>query len=536
MLLKKETFEKWGYNIDDLRMGSNKLVIYICDYCNQLSEKQYYKYNKGRQTIEKDCCKNKPCNQTKISQVFEMKYGKGIRSALQVPAFFEKQQKTTQDRFGVTNIFSDPNTKEKIKQTNIEKYGVGNPQQNKEIKEKTKQTLKLKTGFEYPLQNPESLKKTEDKIEERFGVRHFGELQKIDFSEIIELCKNKSYELLLSEELYRNNKQLLPLKCVFHGETFSASVGAMRNNDHQCPRCQDVYSSKQEQEIFDFIVGLGIPENEIIRRDRKILGVEMDIFLPKINFAIEHHGLYYHSDKFKDFELHYKKFFLAKEKGIFLFQIYGDEWQEKQDMCKSMIKTHLGLIKNKINARDCYVLQVDKNSNKHLRRKVINFMEDNHVQGNSNGTISYFILCDKKTNEIYSSVTLRNLMNNKRDKVSDVKPIEIARFCCKQNSSVRGCFSKQLKVVKSWCKDKGYSEIFTYSDCRYSWGNVYEKNGFEYRGHTGIGHYYLLENKRYQRLPTRLRRGNNKSEEQILKDEDIFKIYNAGHYRWELKI
>mgnify|MGYP001565041480 CR=1 FL=1 len=535
MLLKKETFEKRGYDIDKMRMGSNKLVIYVCDYCNQIFEKQYYKYNKGRKTIEKDCCSNKSCNQAKIAQVFEKKYGKGIRTALQVPQFYQKQQNTIQEKYGVMNVFSDPNIQKKIKQTNIEKYGVENPQQNKDVQDKTKATMKERYGVEHPYQSKELIKKAEDKTEERFGVRHFGELQRVDWSEIINVCEKKGYELSSLEEEYKNKRSLLNVMCRHHNEPFNTSFVAMRNNDHQCPRCQDVYSSRQEQEIFDYIIGLGMPKSDIVRRDRKTIGMEMDIFLPARNFAIEHHGLYYHTDEFKEKELHFKKFLFSKENNIKLFQIYGDEWQEKQDICKSMIQTRLGIVKDKINARDCYVLQVDTNSNKYLKNSVIDFVNNNHLQGNSSGTLNYFVLLDKKTNEIVSCISFRKTMSTKSRKDIRDPNIEIARFCCKKFHNVRGAFSKLLKSAKNWAKEQGYSEIFTYSDCRFSWGNIYEKSGFKYKGHTGIGFYYLVNGERYARFPKSfLEEGKNIKE--CAEENGIHKIYNAGHYRWELKI
>ena len=535
MILKQETKEKFGYDVDSLKLQSEKLCLLVCDYCGMLFERRFSKYNVGRINIQKDACSKKECQSNKRSDAFEHKYGKGIRTALQNPESLKKQQKTTEEKYGVKNVFSSEIIKTKIKQTNLDKYGVENPQQNKKIKEKTKQTLKQRTGYDFPLQDPETLKKTEDKIEEKFGVRHYEELQKKPFSEIIELCNKKQYQIFFEEEDYRNKQQKLLFGCIKHPEEkFNSNLSAVMNNIHQCPRCQDVYSSKQEQEIFDFIISLGVPENEIVRRDRKIIGMEMDLYLSKRNFAIEHHGLYYHTEEFKERELHFKKFFCSKEQNIKLFQIFGDEWQEKQDICKSMIRSRLGF-SNKMNARDCFVLKIDSESNKKIKRKIIDFINENHLQGNSSGTLNYFALLNKKTNEIIACVSLRKTMNTKSRKDIQDPNIEIARFCCKKGDNVRGGFSKILKKIIFWAKEQKYSEIFTYSDCRYSWGEVYEKNGFIYKGHTGIGFYYLIKGERYQRFPLRLLT-ENQSLEECAEENGIYKIYNAGHYRWELKI
>ena len=532
MILKQETKEKFGHDVDLLKLQSEKLVLLVCDYCGTLFERRFSKYNIGRINIQKDACEKTECQSKKREEVFLKKYG--CRTALQNKDFKEKAVKTFLERGGTTNPFSRPDIKEKIKQTNLQKYGVENPQQNEEVREKTKNTNREKYGADVPIQNKQIYEKIHDTIRERYGIEKFGELQKKDFIEIIELCKKKQYEILFKEEDYKNNKQLLPFKCIKHPEQcFNSSIGAM-HNIHQCPKCQDVYSSKQEQEIFDFIVSLSVPETDIIRRDRKTIGMEMDIFIPKINFGVEHHGLYYHTDEFKEKELHFKKFLFSKEKNIHLFQIYGDEWAEKQEICKSMLRSRLGF-SNKINARDCYILKIDAESNKHLKRNIIDFINNNHLQGNTSGTLNYFALLDKKTNEIFACVSLRKTINTQSRKNVQDPNIEIARFCCKTGYNVRGAFSKILKQIIVWAKDKGYSEIFTYSDCRYSWGEVYEKNRFEYRGHTGIGFYYLIKNERYARFPQRLLKDGQTLDE-CAEDNGIFKIYNAGNYRWELKI
>jgi len=533
MILEKETKEKFGYDVYALKQQSEKLCLLTCDYCGILFERRYSKFNIGRINVQKDACNSIPCQSKKREEVFLTKYG--VHAPLQKKEFMEKAVQTFL-KSGTTNPFSRPEVKEKTKQTMLYKYGVENPQQDKEIREKTRNTMSEKYGAEYPYQNKETLKKAEDSIEQHFGVRHYGELQKIPFENIITLANEKQYKILFEEKDYKNNKQKLLFKCLKHiDDDFETSIVALRNNERQCPRCQDVYSSKQEQEIYEYILSLGVDEREIVRRDRKEVGIELDLYLPKFQVAIEHHGLFYHSDRFKERELHYDKFYLSKQKGIHLFQIYGDEWENKQEICKSMISTQLHLIKNKINARDCYVLMIGKDTNKHLKKTVLNFIENNHLQGNSSGTLNYFVLLTKKENEIVACLSFRKTMNTRSRKDIQDPNIEIARFCCKKFCSIRGGFSKLLNQAKQWAKHQGYSEIFTYSDCRYSWGQIYEKNSFDYKGHTGIGFYYLIHGERYARFPLSLL-DKNQSLEESAKKNGIYKIYNAGNYRWELNI
>ncbi len=72
---------------------------------------------------------------------------------------------------------------------------------------------------------------------------------------------------------------------------------------HPCPICQ-IKVSKAEDEIYKFITS--IYNNTVDRNNRNIIKskyknrfLELDLYLPDINLAIEFNGSYWHSDKMK---------------------------------------------------------------------------------------------------------------------------------------------------------------------------------------------------------------------------------------------
>ena len=111
------------------------------------------------------------------------------------------------------------------------------------------------------------------------------------------------------------------------------------------------HTSISEKEISDFIKS--ICNYEILENDRNIISPkELDIYIPQKNLAIEFDGLYFHSTKFgKDSDYHLGKTLACEEKGIRLIHIFEDEWLFKRQIVESIIKSALGIYKQKIFAR-----------------------------------------------------------------------------------------------------------------------------------------------------------------------------------------
>jgi serine/threonine protein kinase len=101
-------------------------------------------------------------------------------------------------------------------------------------------------------------------------------------------------------------------------------------------------SDESEIKLIDFIKE--VYKDKIISKDRSILkNLELDIYLPKIKLAIELNGLYWHSELYKNKNYHLNKTKLCEEKGITLLHIFEDEWLEKLEIVKSIIKNKLNL-------------------------------------------------------------------------------------------------------------------------------------------------------------------------------------------------
>ena len=87
----------------------------------------------------------------------------------------------------------------------------------------------------------------------------------------------------------------------------------------QCMNCIKPHTSFMEQFIltsFEKVLG----KNNVISRDISIIGMELDIYIPKFNLAIEPGTWLYHEKKYNNIDLLKRN--KCKEKGIRLITIY----------------------------------------------------------------------------------------------------------------------------------------------------------------------------------------------------------------------
>ena len=108
----------------------------------------------------------------------------------------------------------------------------------------------------------------------------------------------------------------------------------------RCPFCSKNVS-KWEKEIKKFITNLNVDyisndRNQIIN-PKTNYPLELDIWFPKLNKAIECNGVYWHSsDKRKNTDKIKLKFCI--QIGIDLLVLTDQEWYSDQDKCKNKIK------------------------------------------------------------------------------------------------------------------------------------------------------------------------------------------------------
>ena len=405
---------------------------------------------------------------------------------------------------------------EQRQNTMLEKYGVKHALQSKEIAKKvsTKNKLNFKTGSsgrekylktmneKYGISNPMELFVFREKIINSHASRTHEQIEKTV------LNRKKTKFKLYGDENYRNNEKIKSTLKIRYNVEYPNQTKCSNDwlqiedkksfleklliTDHPIKIARDYnlgfstvykliseYGLKDlirktfhnEYEIEQFIKSLGFL---VTTNNRKILGgKELDIFVDNKNIAIEHNGIFWHSESNgKDKNYHLNKTIQCQEKGIQLIHVFESEWLEKQEIVKSIIAAKLGKFKTRLFARNCAVREIDndiKNS----------FLNENHSQGEDKSTINIGLFYNT---ELVSVMTFGNSRYNKKYEY------EMHRFCTKIGYQIIGGASK---LWSYFVKNHNPKSVITYADRRYSDGTFYEKIGFKKIGISKPNYFYF---------------------------------------------
>ena len=117
---------------------------------------------------------------------------------------------------------------------------------------------------------------------------------------------------------YTTSTDIIDYTCNHCGAKLQAPANKLMYRNQGCTVCSGYGTSFVEQLILH-VLQVSMPTTQIVSRDRRSIGMELDIFIPDKNIAIEVNGWHWHKDKLnRDLE----KYNLCQEKGINLITIY----------------------------------------------------------------------------------------------------------------------------------------------------------------------------------------------------------------------
>jgi hypothetical protein len=353
-------------------------------------------------------------------------------------------------------------------------------------------------------------------------------LKQFYYNKYVEKFKSTDdYDIkLFSFNDYIENKDLVVkfkhLKCGFEYDLNINYQGHLK-----CPKCFPIRSKKQ-YEIFEWMSKFTVCE---MNNRQFIKPLELDILCE--NFAIEYDSLMFHSCGKSTLEMfnntienknyHLNKTEKCEEKGIQLFRIFSNEWQNQQDIWKSVINSKINNTK-RIFARKCIIKEV-KNE------EANDFLNRNHLQEAVNSKIKIGLYYNNKL------VSLMTFGKTRRDKWKGENNYELLRFCSELNYTIIGGASKLLKYFEL----KFLPEmILSYANRRWSTGNVYEKLGFEFIENTTPNYFYFKgddNSKLFSREQFQKHKLKDKLEvfdEKLTESENMYnnnfrKIFDCGH-------
>ena len=459
----------------------------------------------------------------------------GVSNSLRAKEVRDKIKETNQERYGGNSPVCSHEIKEKTKQTNLTKYGKEYYTQTEDFKSKTKKTSIKKYGVEHPSQSDEVKKRVVKTNQEKYGVNSFLETKTAKEANLKKVRKNtvEKHNFLLG---YTENGQWICKctnpncdKCIEKTYITNANINKDRiiGGYETCTKLNPigVLNSGREQELLLYIQD--IYNGKIIENDRKLLnGKELDIYLPEKKLAFEFNGVYWHSDIYKEKDYHYNKSISCLNKGVQLIHIWEDDWLNKQDILKNLIRGKLGLHTNKLNARNCVVKEIDSKTAKE-------FCETYHIQGYTSSQVKLGLYKDNQLVMVCLFGPVRRISGaGKKD-----GEWELYRMCSPFDTHVRGGASKLLKHFARLYNPKS---IVTFADLSVSNGDVYEKMGFKKEYVVPPTYYWAINGVRYPRY--RFQKSNlvecveypELTEDEVMRNRGYVKCWDAGKIKYRI--
>ena len=421
-----------------------------------------------------------------------------------------------------------------------------------EINEKRSKSLKETNSQKSYEEKQEEINRGKETCLQKYGVDSFSktEVARKFLSEKMKRQKKEWDEKYFNDVLIpkykeiceRDNLELLEfrgrfdcrVRCKKCGNEFvTRTLGYLTDKTitNRCRVCHPIESftgpTNFENEFEDFLKELGVKYDKNCRY--LITPNEIDFYLPDYKVGFELDGIYWHSEVYKEDKYHLSKTERCREKGIQLIHIFEDEWGDKQEICKSRIKSILGLSENIVYARQCEVKYVEAKEAK-------NFLDKNHLQGRCvfKYAIGLFF-----NGELISLMTFGRLRKNLGNKHREGY-YELIRFCNKVHYNVVGGASR---LLKHFIEEYRPISIISYADRRWSNGNMYEKIGFKHLYNTSPNYFYVIEGKRINRFALRknilVEKYNcpkDTTEKEFCLSKKWYRIYDCGNMVYEMKI
>lgn len=430
----------------------------------------------------------------------------------------KKADSTKQIKYGDKNY----NNREKAEQTCIKNHGVKNPRQMDSYIEKRNQNDLKKYGVPYYTNREKAIKTSKNNVDEnglnsyqrsvyntkqcfknKIGVDHY-------MKEHINHIEDLNKEFFINNFILNNRFDIEKCAKYFNVKNcWAYKYKNLFNIDCICKK------NIKQHTVYDFIKS--IYNKEILFNTRKVISpMELDIYIPEKNVAIEFNGIYWHSSaNTLDYNYHQQKSKICYDKNIRLIHVYEDEWDDenKREIIKDIIKHALNIktSENKIYARKCIVKEIDNNSYN-------NFCNKYHIQGTKGAQIKLGLFYN---NEL---VQIASFGKSRFDKKYEWEWI---RGCPASNNNVIGGTSK---LFKYFIKKYNPKSVLCYADFNKFDGRGYKECGFKFVKLTAPDKFYFdIKNEiRINRSPKKYKEYMKK-----VKDGEFLLLYGAGNLKFE---
>jgi transposase-like protein/very-short-patch-repair endonuclease len=251
-------------------------------------------------------------------------------------------------------------------------------------------------------------------------------------------------------------------------------------------------------------------------KTREVLGkLELDFWIPSLNVAIEINGLWAHSDSKTQKYDHLDKLERCEAKGIRLVTIFTDELNQRPHPVQNYLSAILKLNKHHIGARETTAEIIPA-------IEARQFLEQYHIQGSTLGTYTGL----RFDGQLVAVGCWRKRYGT---------TYELLRYCLGNKGVVGGLG----KLVAHFRALKEVGSIVTFSDRRWSQGNIYKSLGFKMTKKLGPSYWYTKGDvHRWHKSEFRKAKlgllNQTETEREAMERLGYGRIWDCGYLRWEL--
>lgn len=368
-------------------------------------------------------------------------------------------------------------------QTNLKKFGVIHPMQLPEFQEKMAETNRQRYGVSRPLDYPPFAAKRAATEYERYGGHPFS-------------------NTAIRTQIAHTNIERYGV----------VNPGA------------NIHHSQAEEDIRQYLETL--TQDAWTSTWDVITPHQLDGYNEHYRLAFEYCGLYWHSEQQGRTRFsHYGKYQHCQAKGIQLLTIFEDEWTLRQEQVKHTLAAKLGIFHRRIMGRQTTCRPITAS---HANTTLAQW----HLQGGSTTTKAAWGLFDAD-NALVSVMTFRP-----HHRLASPSMIVLSRFASAPGVQILGGASKLLAAAKNYFFSKGYTAIVSWSDNRWSTGQVYQHLGFSCDAQMLPDYSYVTkQNTRRSKqscTKTALGARPDQTEHDRARELGLSRIWDCGKIRWTL--
>lgn len=256
-------------------------------------------------------------------------------------------------------------------------------------------------------------------------------------------------------------------------------------------------------------------------------GQRMDLFDPITKIGIEYCGLYWHNENSltpRGRNYHADKMKAAAKDGYRLITVFEDEYKDRPNAIVNRLLVILGHSKTVLQARKCRVEPVDT-----ITAKA--FLNEQHVQGSP--------LVFKYAFGLIHAGALVGLMtggdHHRQGRPGD---LVLSRLCFAPQVHVTGGAKRLFKKFCLRGTQDGYARVVTWSDNRWTLGDVYARFGMALEKELRPDYSYVLQANPSRRFSKQSQKKSNTgcpkgmTESVWMEQRGFSRIWDCGHRRW----